>query len=130
MIRLNNSGVCFDSSAGFTLSDGSMLSPDCSWMTHEKWNSISEEDQRKFAPLCPDFIIELRSKTDNIKTLKTKMGNWLKNGAQLCWLIDAENQEVYIYRADSTVTKIEGFHNKLSGENILAGFEFDLSVLL
>ena len=75
-------GLVFDSSTGFTLPDRSVLSPDASWMSLEKWNRLPEEDQNKFAPVCPEFIIEVRSKSDDLEDLKAKMSVWIKNGAQ------------------------------------------------
>ena len=127
--RTSKLGICFDSSAGFTLADGAVFSPAASWMPIEKWYGLSETDKQKFAPACPDFIIELRSKTDNIKSLKDKMLKWIENGAKLGWLIDTAKQQTYIYRTNCSVELIDGFDKKLSGENILVGFELDLNIL-
>ena len=122
-------GVCFDSSTGFSLRDGSVLSPDASWMPVEKWNALSLAEKEKFARVCPDFLIELRSKSDDLNTLKNKMLKWVENGARLAWLIDPANKQVFIYRQDGSVQITRGFNNKLSGENVLPGFELDLQIL-
>lgn len=124
-----NSGVAFDSSAGFTLPDDSVFSPDASWMQNEKWNNISKEDKQKFAHVCPDFVIELKSPSDNIKYLTAKMHKWIENGCSLAWLINPDNKTAFIFRKDGTVEKITGFNNVLSGENVLPGFELKLSLL-
>ena len=122
-------GLTFDSSAGFTLPDDSVFSPDASWIILEKWNAISEEDKNKFAPICPNFVIELKSPSDNIKYLKNKMNKWIENGCQLAWLINPDNKTVFIYRKDGTISKVTGFDSNLSGEEVLPGFELDLSIL-
>ena len=123
-------GQTFDSSTGFELPDGSMRSPDAAWVTNEKWNSISEEEKENFLPFAPDFIIEVLSPTDNLVPARQKMDKWIQNGTRLAWLIVPQKQLVFIYRSDGTVDKAEGFDKKLSGENVLPGFEFDLRALL
>jgi len=127
--KKDQGGYVFDSSTGFTLTDTSVLSPDASWVRKERWEALSVEQQEKFPPLCPDFVIELRSKTDNLTELKKKMNAWMKNGCQLAWLIDPENQQVFTYKPNGKPTTIQGFGNTLSGENVLPGFRFDLQVL-
>jgi len=123
-------GKGFGPSAGFSLPDSSVKSPDAGWISNEKWNSLEKEDLKKFAHVAPEFIVELMSPSDNQKDAKAKMQKWIENGVLLGWLIDPAKKEAYIYRADGTIGKIEGFENKLSGENVLPGFEFDLSVLV
>lgn len=123
-------GKVFGSTAGYTLPDGSMRSPDVSWVTTEKWNALPNEQQKKFAPLVPDFVVEVLSPSDGLRATKEKMQKWINNGVRLGWLIAPEQKITFIYRADGTVDKAEGFTNKLSGEDVLPGFEFDLSVLL
>jgi len=83
-----NSGYVFDSSTGFLLADKSMLSPDTSFIDKSKWEAIPIEKQEKFPPICPDFIIELRSPSDELKYVKGKMDVWIKNGCRLAWFID------------------------------------------
>jgi Uma2 family endonuclease len=123
-------GVVFDSSAGFTLSDGSVFSPDVSWIENSRWNQLTIEEKEKFAPLCPDFVVELMSPSDNLKEAKGKMQDWMQNGCQLAWLIYPEKEEVWIYRSNGEVINVKGFDKKLSGEQILQGFELDLNILL
>ncbi|MEO6845537.1 MAG: Uma2 family endonuclease [Ginsengibacter sp.] len=125
-----NKGISFDSSAGFTLPDDSVFSPDAAWMKIEKWNNVSKEDQQKFAHVCPDFVIELKSPSDNLKYLKNKMHKWIENGCTLAWLINPESKTVFIYRKDGTVDKVSGFDKTLSGEDVLPGFKLNLSFLI
>lgn len=122
-------GFAFDSSAGFTLRDRSILSPDASWVSKAKWSSLSEEDKNKFAPICPDFVIEIRSKSDHLEDLKTKMNCWIANGAQLGWVIDPTQKIVLIYRPGKEPEEIVGFDKKLMGEGPVKGFELDLSLI-
>lgn len=124
-----NTGKVFDSSTGFTLPDGAVFSPDAAWVSNERNNLLSEEEKNKFAPVCPNFIVELKSPSDRLKILKNKMLKWMENGAQLGWLIDPETKQVFIYREDGSIAVIQGFSNKLSGENVLPGFELDLNLL-
>lgn len=98
-------------------------------MSFDKWNKLSKKEISSFPYAVPDFVVEVISPTDRQKEAKAKMLKWIQNGVQLAWLIDTSKEEVYIYRADNTVSKVEGFTGKLSGENILEGFEFDLSIL-
>ncbi|MEO7309471.1 MAG: Uma2 family endonuclease [Chitinophagaceae bacterium] len=127
--RKLKSGLAFESSAGFFLPDTSMRSPDAAWISNEKWNALSEEKRTGFAYVTPDFIVELASPSDSIPQLKTKMEKWRDNGVRLGWLIDLKTETVLIYRADGTISKVEGFNNILSGEEVLPGFEFGLAVL-
>lgn len=127
--RKMNHGVCFDSSTGFTLPDGSVRSPDASWLSAAKWDQLSSKEKNKFSKVCPDFVIELRSQTDNLQTLTAKMGKWIKNGCRLAWLINPEDKTVQIYRENGTEEMIRGFDKVLSGEDVLPGFELDLKIL-
>jgi Uma2 family endonuclease len=128
--KQRKSGRTFDSSGGFLLPDGSMRSPDAAWITAEKWNSLSPEQKEHFLPFAPDFLVEVLSPTDHLQPAQEKMHKWIQNGARLAWLLVPQQQLSYIYRADGTVDKVEGFDKKLSGEDVLPGFEFALSVLL
>lgn len=122
-------GRTFDSSAGFYLPDTSMRSPDAAWISNERWNALTEEQRKGFAYIAPDFVMELASLTDSMQQLKLKMEKWRDNGVRLGWLIDAKTEIVFIYRADGTISKVEGFDHSLSGEDVLPEFEFELSVL-
>lgn len=122
-------GLAFNASAGFTLPNTAIRSPDASWVSMEKWQSLTEKEKRSFAPLCPEFIVEIRSKSDKLADVKEKMEEWIENGAQLGWLIDVKTQKTHIYRANGSVEMVKGFDKTLTGENILPGFEFELSNL-
>lgn len=127
--RQTKYGKTFDSSTGFTLPDGSILSPDASVIAWNRLNQLTNVDKKRFGHICPEFVIELKSETDRIATLQTKMQNWLANGVQLGWLIDPNEEKAYIYRPQQAVEVITGFDNTLSGEEVLKGFELDLSIL-
>lgn len=122
-------GYGFDSATGFRLADRSMRSPDVSWVRKTKWDELRLEDQEKFAPICPDFVIELRSKSDSLSQLKSKMEKWMENGCELAWLIDPIQQKTYIYQPNVAVYEVTDFDQKLSGGTLLPGFELDLSKL-
>jgi Uma2 family endonuclease len=125
----NKAGICFGSSAGFTLPDGSVRSPDAAWVSKEKWNGLPKDDRKKFGNITPDFVAEVMSSSDDLIYLRHKMQMWIRNGVRLGWLFAPEKEITYIYRADATVSKIEGFDNILSGEDVLPGFSFDLNIL-
>lgn len=125
----NGSGISFDSSAGFTLPDRSVFSPDASWVSNEKWNALSQEDKDRFAPICPQFIIEVRSKSDVLEDLQSKMEVWLKNGVQLGWLVDPRGKITFIYRPGKSVEVVKGGDKKIIGEGPVQGFNLDLSLL-
>ena len=119
-------GKTFDSSSGFHLPNGSSRSPDAAWVKQERWDALTTEQQETFAPLCPDFVVELRSKNDTISELQKKMKEYQSNGARLGWLIDTKNRKVEIYRQDREVEILEN-PNSLSGEDVLPGFILDLT---
>lgn len=127
--RQNNLGIAFDSSAGFKLPNGGDRSPDASWVKRERWEALTPEQQETFAPLCPDFVVELRSKSDSLKALQTKMQEYINNGARLGWLIDRKNQRVEIYRQVQDVEILQA-PAALSGEDLLPGFVLDLKDIL
>jgi len=126
--RQNGTGIGFDSSAGFTLPNGAMKSSDAAWIKLEKWHTLTPEQQQKFAPICPDFIIELRSPSDNLQPLKDKLQEYIDNGVSLGWLIDRKNRKVYIYRPNSEVECLDN-PASLSGESILPEFVLQLSTI-
>lgn len=122
-------GLVFESSAGFTLPNGAVRSPDSSWVTLERWEQLTEEEQEGFAPICPDFVIELMSPSDKLNKAQEKMQEWMDNGCRLGWLIDRKQQKLYIYRADGSESVLESFDEIASGEEVLPGFELDLREL-
>jgi Uma2 family endonuclease len=127
--RQNNLGLAFDSSTGFKLPNGADRSPDAAWVKKERWEALTTEEREKFAPLCPDFVVELRSKTDSLEKLRAKMQEYIDNGAKLGFLLDRQNQRVEIYRPNQAVEIISS-PASLSGENILPGFVLDMKNIL
>ncbi len=122
-------GKVFESSSGFKLPDGSVRSPDVSWIRRERWNALSKEEKQKFAPICPDFVIEIRSISDGLQYLVDKMKEYIANGAQLGWLIDSFDGKVHVFRIDGTV-EVKQINEILSDEEILPGFSIDLTEFL
>jgi Uma2 family endonuclease len=119
------SGIAFDSSTVFTLPNTAKRSPDLSWVCKERWNALSAQEQEQFPPLCPDFVVELRSRTDSLKTQKEKMEEYISNGAELGWLIDPLERMVHVYRAGAAPEILED-PKEVSGEPLLKGFVLDL----
>jgi Uma2 family endonuclease len=120
-------GACFSSNGGFHLPDGSVLSPDASWVSETRWNSLTEAQQSTFPPLCPDFLIEILSATDSRTALAAKMLVWMANGAKLAWMIDPYRATLSIYRPDGTIEVLQRPDSVEAGEPV-AGFR--LSTLL
>ena len=123
--RQNQLGIAFDSSGGFKLPNGADRSPDASWVRRERWDALTSEQQQKFPPLCPDFVVELLSPSDSLPKTREKMQEYLENEAQLGWLIDRAQRRVEIYRPGQAVEILED-PIALSGEPILPGFILDL----
>ncbi|WP_254566587.1 Uma2 family endonuclease [Oscillatoria sp. HE19RPO] len=126
--RQNKTGIGFDSSTGFTLPNGSIKSSDAAWIRLEKWHNLTPEQQQKFAPICPDFVVELRSPSDNLKRLQDKLQDYIEQGTLLGWLIDRKHQQVYIYRPNQPVGCLTQ-PTTLSEESVLPGFVLDLSTI-
>jgi Uma2 family endonuclease len=124
--REDRRGKVFDSNTGFTLPDGSMRSPDASWVSWSRWNALTREQQKRFAPICPEFVIELRSESDRLEDLRAKMGEWIANGAELAWLIDPERQTVEVYRPGRAPEILEGT-SAVYGEGPVGGFVLELA---
>jgi len=124
--RQTQLGQIFDSSSGFHLPNGADRSPDVSWISQDRWDTLTPEEKSGFAPLCPDFVLELRSKQDSLESLQQKMQEYQENGAKLGWLIDRSRKKVEIYRPKKSV-EVQNSPNSLSGEDILPGFTLDLS---
>ncbi len=122
-------GKIREATAGYYLPDTSMLSPDVSWISNEKWETVPINDRKKFPYIAPEFVIELMSPTDRLKSAKQKMTKWIENGVLLGWLINPKTETTTIYRADGTVENVLGFDKKLSGEDVLPGLEIDLAIL-
>ena len=123
----DGTGITFSSSTGFKLSTGAERSPDASWIKLERWNTLTPQQQQKFAPICPNFVVELRSPSDNLKPLQEKMVEYMQEpGIQLGWLIDRKHRKVYIYRSG---LEVECLDNPItvSGDPALPGFVLNMS---
>lgn len=121
--KQDRTGLAFDSSTGFRFSDGAIRSPDASWIRRERWEALSRTQQATFAPICPDFVIEVRSQSDRLSDLKEKMQEYLDNGARLGWLIDPLEKRAYVYRPGQA-PEIFDDPAELSGDPVLPGFVF------
>lgn len=119
----DGTGLAFGAATGFTLPNGAKRSPDASWVRRERWDALTEEQQEGFAPLCPDFVVELRSPTDSVERLQQKMVEYIENGARLGWLLDPQNRQVYIYRPHQPVDCLTD-PDELRGDPVLPGFVF------
>lgn len=117
----DGTGETFDSSTGFTLANGATRSPDASWIKRNRWDALREEQKASFAPICPDFVIELRSASDTLSGLQAKIQEYIDNGAVLGWLIDRQNRTVYIYRPNQA-PEILGQPEVVKGDPELPGF--------
>lgn len=122
----DGTGEVFDSSAGFTLPNGATRSPDAAWIKLERWNALTEAQKASFAPICPDFVIELRSASDTLATLQDKMQECVANGAQLGWLIDRKNRRLYIYRPNQALEILDN-PETVNGDPELPGFVLRLA---
>ena len=120
------SGIEFDSSAGFMLPNGATRSPDASWIKLTRWNSLSAAQKTKFAPICPDFVVELKSPSDSLSVLQDKMQEYLDCGASLGWLIDRTTHQVYIYTQDHDVQCLDN-PLTVAGDPLLSGFVLNLA---
>jgi Uma2 family endonuclease len=127
-IEKDKSGVGFDSSTVFKLPNGAKRSPDLSWIKNERWEKLTDKEQEKFPPLCPDFAVELRSPSDSLKNLQNKMIEYIENGAALGWLIDPLEKKVHIYRPDAE-TEILDNPKQVSGEPLLKKFVLNVRKL-
>lgn len=123
---LDGTGIGFDSSAGFVLPSGATRSPDASWINLTKWNTLSDSQKAKFAPICPDFVVEIRSPSDDLEVLQNKMQEYLDNGSVLGWLIDRAARQIYIYRSSELVETLDN-PATVKGDPLLVGFELDLT---
>ena len=123
--KKEGSGTVFDSATGFILPNSAVRAPDVSWILNKRLDLISDDQWEKFLPLCPDFVLELRSKTDPLRIQQAKMSEYIDNGARLGWLIDPIRQRAHIYRPRRPV-EILPKPSELTGEEILPGFTLDL----
>ncbi|TAE32342.1 MAG: Uma2 family endonuclease [Cytophagales bacterium] len=127
--RQTKAGRVSDSNGGYKLPDTSMRTPDVGWVSNERLATVTAEQLRKFAPVTPDFVIEVRSESDSLTELKTKMEKWLINGVRLGWLVDPQEQTTTIYRPNQN-SEVVPFDQTLSGEDVLVGFSLNVKAVL
>jgi Uma2 family endonuclease len=127
--RQNKAGRTSESNGGYKLPDTSMRAPDVGWVSNERLATVTAEQLRKFAPVTPDFVIEVRSESDSLSELKTKMEKWLANGVRLGWLVDPQEQTTTIYRPNLDIQEVP-FDQTLSGEDVLVGFTLNVKEVL
>ncbi|MGH8068264.1 MAG: Uma2 family endonuclease [Candidatus Entotheonellia bacterium] len=121
----DGTGVTSGSSAGFILPNGAMRAPDAAWVLRSRLEPLTAEQKQKFLPLCPDFVVEIRSPSDRLSIVQEKMQEYLDNGARLGWLIDPGSRMVYVYRPNQPVERLEN-PATISGDPVLPGFVLDL----
>jgi Uma2 family endonuclease len=125
--KQDGTGIGFDSSTGFRIEGASRepMSPDAAWIRLDRWNALTPEQRQKFPPICPDFVVELRSPSDTLKSLREKMQEWVRLGVKLGWLLDRTGRNVYVYGCDRAETCLEN-PQTVSGDPLLPGFQLDL----
>ncbi len=124
----DGTGVAFDSSAGFKLPGGGMRAPDAAWVRRERLAELSPEEKERFLPLCPDFVLELRSPSDRLRATKAKMQEYMENGARLGWLIDPVERQIFVYRPEEPAEHVDA-PDTLAGDPVLPGFTLDLTAI-
>ncbi len=122
-----NGGKAFGSNTGFTLLNNAVRSPDAAWISESNYSKIPKSELKKFARICPDFVIEVRSNSDALRPIQEKMEEYMENGALLGFLIDPIQQKAWVYRANQAPEQVDEFSGSLSGENVMLGFELPLS---
>lgn len=127
--RQHRLGQVFDSSTGFRLPNGAVRSPDAAWVSTARWEALTAEQRRKHPPLCPDFVVELMSETDNSNEAVLKMQEYVANGLRLGWLVDPKTETARVFRANGSVSVAASFEETLTGEDVLPGFAFALKAL-
>jgi len=120
-VKSDGTGKGFDSSTGFILPNGATRSPDLAWVSLSRWTALTGKEQKQFPPLCPDFVVELRSESDSLSELKEKMQEYMDNGAALGWLIDPVEKRVCIYRPEAAVECLDN-PETVRGDPLLSGF--------
>ena len=125
----NKSGRVSESNGGYILPDTSMKAPDAAWISNERFTQRYNADKKTFPYVCPEFIIELMSDSDTLKSSSKRMEDWIENGCLMAWLINPKTEKVYVYREEGLVHIIEGFDKIVSGEDVLPNFELVLKYL-
>lgn len=127
--KKHGQGIAFESNVEFVLPSGAKKPPDASWILKERYYALTLKQRESFPPICPDFVVELRSKSDRLKPIQEKMAEYIENGVRLGWLIDPYKKQVHIYRGNGEIEILEN-PKKVSGEDVLEGFELDLAEIL
>ncbi|MCC6410060.1 MAG: Uma2 family endonuclease, partial [Saprospiraceae bacterium] len=127
--KMTNLGETFDSSTGFTLSNGAERSPDTAWIARERWEALPNTQKQSFAPIVPDFVVELRSSSDNLAVLKLKMAEYMACGCRLGWLVDPQNTQTLVYHENNEVETV-AFNQVLTGGDVMPGLEVTLAEVL
>ena len=127
--RADGTGKVFDSSTGFTLPNGAIVSPDASWIKLDRWLAVPSHQREKFASICPDFVVELRSPSDRLKPLRRKLRQYIEQGVRLGWLLDPVRAKVEVYRPGRDVELLDR-PPSLSGHQVLPGFVLNLREIL
>ena len=127
--RRTRLGHVYESSAGFILPNSAVRSPDAAWLSQAAWEKLSPEQRRQFPPVCPEFMLDVKSPSDGLRVLQDKMEEYLGNGMQLGFLLDVEAETAYVYRPSQPVETVQGYDQELSGEPVLPGFQLDLRPL-
>ena len=122
-------GHVYESSAGFKLPDTSVRSPDAAWLSNAAWEQLTPEQRRRFPPVCPEFMLEVKSPSDALADLQAKMQEYLANGMQLGFLLHIEAETAYVYRPSQPAATVRGYDQELSGEPVLPSFRLDLRPL-
>lgn len=120
--RTHKLGLTFDSSTGFTLPNGAERAPDTAWIRKERWDALGLQEKKKFAPIAPDFVLELRSENQSLSELREKMDEYMDCGCRLGWLIDPQNRRTYVYNENGEIQTVP-FEEKLSGGKVMPGLE-------
>lgn len=124
----DGSGVAFDSSTGFKLPNGADRSPDAAWITLDRWNTLTAAQQERFAPICPDFVVELMSPNDSLETIQAKLQEYIENGARLGFLINRKARQVEVYRPNQAAEILDN-PETASGEAVLPKFKLQMAAI-
>lgn len=124
--KKDGTGKVTESNGAYVLPNGATKAPDAAWIRNERLEQFSTEERKRFLPIAPDFVIELRSESDCLTDLHEKMDEWIENGVRLAWLIDTRFKQVHIYRPDMPVEVLDD-PSKVSGDDVLPGFELNLT---
>jgi Uma2 family endonuclease len=121
----DGTGMTFDSSTGWILPNGAERAPDASWVLRQRWDALTPAQRERFPPMCPDFVLELRSPSDSLDEAQAKMNEYMANGARLGWLVDPESRRVWVYE-QGRVAVCQDQPERVTGDPVLPGFVLEL----